>query len=969
MQFSPTPAALALCFFLTACGGGGGGGGGDAPAPAAPNQPPAASFTVSASTLATFEQVSFDASASTDDAAITNYEWTFGDGGSASGRVVTHRYSATGDYTVKLVVSDAQGESHSSQQTVGVRAPLSISGTISASEFLRVDGDVNDVSSQFSPNNTRLQAQSLPNPVRLIGFASTVGTLGTGDRFAVNPDPLDYYIADLVAGQSIGLQVADFDPANPSRNDIDLYLLDMAGSVLLSSESNTETEGLTVPADGTYMVLVEATSGISKYVLTIGNNASNSNSQSVDFVPNQVIVKFSDSATPDSTTASLIHDEYEAQLQQAPGQALGLVKTRSAKANRRLQERLQNSGKALRRLRTYAADYQESYAELEADERYATLKLLKQLRRRKDVEIAEPNYRVRSHLEPNDSLYPRQRWHYNQVNLPAAWEMETGITFPDPAVYVAVIDTGVLRSHPDLGANVLNSGYDFISDPARANDGNGIDPDPTDPGDQGLPDGRGSYHGTHVAGTVAALSNNGRGVSGVSWGAWIMPLRALGVGGGTTYDITQAVLYAARLNNASGTLPPRRADIINMSLGCSNCYSQSLQDAITAARSAGVIVVASAGNNNSPAANYPAAYSGVVAVAAVDSIGNKANYSNFGSHIDIAAPGGDSADRNGDGHADLVISTWGDDSGGSISHVYAGSEGTSMAAPHVAGIAALMKATYPAMTPAEFDAAIASGSISNDVLSSGFGWDNETGHGIIDARKAVEYAINLAGGVVPGSVVATPNAIDVASVVVWANLNLAPAGSNPPQVTLVSVDQTWGTISETSVDGDGYGNYRLSIDRTGLTPAIYDATITVDLSDGRQLEIPVLMSVHSGTSSYGYAGYQYVLLVDNETGNIRYQTSLDESPPGEYRFEFNGVVAPGSYLLFSGSDIDNNLLICQSGETCAAYPTLTNVEPLNVSASLTDIDLELFIESSLDTNQANTTATEQKSRAIRRLPE
>src|SRR5262249_6884057 len=158
-----------------------------------------------------------------------------------------------------------------------------------------------------------------------------------------------------------------------------------------------------------------------------------------------------------------------------------------------------------------------------------------------------------------------------------------------------VIDTGE-TAHPDLIARQI-PGFDFISDPANAGDGDGRDPDPTDVGD-----GNGvepsSFHGTHVAGTIGAETNNGSGVSGVTWAGRIMHLRVLGRQGGNDFDIANAILYAARLANASGTLPPERANVINMSLGGPG-GSSTVRNAITAARGQGVVIFAAAGNENS----------------------------------------------------------------------------------------------------------------------------------------------------------------------------------------------------------------------------------------------------------------------------------------------------------------------------------------------------------------------------------
>ncbi|MEJ2426892.1 MAG: S8 family serine peptidase, partial [Candidatus Thiodiazotropha sp.] len=239
----------------------------------------------------------------------------------------------------------------------------------------------------------------------------------------------------------------------------------------------------------------------------------------------------------------------------------------------------------------------------------------------------------------------------------------TDITTGSSDVIVSVIDTGILFGHPDAPARLVD-GYDFISDPAASGDGDGIDNNPEDNGDKTDAKANSSFHGPHVAGTVAANTNNSIGVAGVAWGVKVMPIRALGKGGGTAYDIAQSILYSAGLANDSGTTPSQRADIINMSLGGGSPNSTS-QNAISAARNAGVIIFAASGNENTSVLSYPASYPGVVSVAAVDTNRERAPYSNYGSAVDIAAPGGNTlVDLNGDGYKDGVLSTLADDSSG-----------------------------------------------------------------------------------------------------------------------------------------------------------------------------------------------------------------------------------------------------------------------------------------------------------------
>ena len=298
---------------------------------------------------------------------------------------------------------------------------------------------------------------------------------------------------------------------------------------------------------------------------------------------------------------------------------------------------------------------------------------------------------MRASVEPNDIPgYAIQRWHYQQIQLPGAWDITTGST----AIRVAVVDTGV-APHPELDSKLVD-GRDLVSS-ATNQDGDGIDADPTDPGC--TISGGSVFHGTHVAGTIGARSNDGTGVAGVSWGARIMPVRVLDgcVGTGTTFDIMQGVRYAAGLSNDSGTLPSQRAAVINLSLGGSGPCDATIADLYTQVRAQGVVVVAAAGNDAASAPQTPASCPNVISVASVGPLRTRAPYSNFGPSIDVAAPGGDMRrDIDGDGNPDGIYSTHASGGGSNTTPTFELLQGTSMAAPHVAGVIALMLTRNPA---------------------------------------------------------------------------------------------------------------------------------------------------------------------------------------------------------------------------------------------------------------------------------
>lgn len=366
-------------------------------------------------------------------------------------------------------------------------------------------------------------------------------------------------------------------------------------------------------------------------------------------------------------------------------------------------------------------------------DKQATLELLKSLKGRSDVLYAQLNYIRRAFKTPNDALYPYQ-WHYPAMNLPQAWDLETGNSNP---VTVAVIDTGILSGHPDFTGKLL-PGYDFISDPDIANDGDGRDNDPEDPGDE--PGGQGSYHGSHVAGTVAATTNEGEGVAGVSWGAKILPVRVLGVGGGTDADILDAILWSAGLSVSGVPANPNPAQVINMSLGgTAKCSDFPLwQDAISKASAKGSIIVVAAGNENMDASNFiPASCTGVITVGATETRGYRAPYSNYGSRIDVMAPGGDtSVDRNGDGYADGVLSPIRKDSDGS--YIWAFYQGTSMASPHVAGLVALMKSKKPSLTFSEALSVLKQTARPLSATACQRSSASDCGAGLVDAAAALQ---------------------------------------------------------------------------------------------------------------------------------------------------------------------------------------------------------------------------------------
>jgi serine protease len=349
-----------------------------------------------------------------------------------------------------------------------------------------------------------------------------------------------------------------------------------------------------------------------------------------------------------------------------------------------------------------------------------------------NIEYAEPD-RIMTHMATANDPYYAQQWHYTDtvggLRLPTAWDKSTGT-----GVVVAVIDTGY-RPHADLSGQIL-AGYDFISTAAVGNDGNGRDSDASDPGDwvaagecgTGSPASGSSWHGTHVAGTIAAKTNNSLGVAGVAYNAKIVPARVLGKCGGYTSDIADAITWTSGGTVTGVPANANKAKVLNMSLGGTGACDATTQTAINGARSRGAVVVVAAGNDNMNVSNAsPANCSGVIAVAATGKTGGRASYSNYGTLVDVAAPGGDGSYS--------VISTLNSGTSSPGSDNYAGYQGTSMATPHVAGTAALMFAAKSTLTPDQVESMLKSTARAFPATCSG------CGTGIVDATAAVNAAL------------------------------------------------------------------------------------------------------------------------------------------------------------------------------------------------------------------------------------
>ena len=415
--------------------------------------------------------------------------------------------------------------------------------------------------------------------------------------------------------------------------------------------------------------------------------------------------------------------------------------------------------------------------------------LMRQLAADPNVEYVEVDQILRHALTPNDPRY-NQQWGYHNatggIRADQAWDVSTGA-----GVVVAVLDTG-RTSHSDLNANTI-AGYDMINDATVAGDGNGRDSDPSDPGDYygGNPS---SWHGTHVAGTVAAITNNGVGVAGTAFNAKVSHVRVLGRGGGYTSDIADGIVWASGGSVSGVPANANPAEVINLSLGGSGSCGSTTQNAINSAVSRGTTVVVAAGNSNANVSGFtPANCNNVIAVAATDQNGSRASFS-----IDVSAPG---------------VGIWSTLNAGTNApgaESYASYNGTSMAAPHVAGVVALMQSAAPSpLSPAQVETILKNTARPLPGTCSG-----GCGAGIVNAKAAVDAAAGGGSNAPPAAnFSATVNGLTV-------------------QFTDTSTDSDGSIASRSWNFGDGTTSTATNPSKTYASAGTYSVALTVTDDDG-----------------------------------------------------------------------------------------------------------------------------------------
>ena len=484
---------------------------------------------------------------------------------------------------------------------------------------------------------------------------------------------------------------------------------------------------------------------------------SDSTKDASAFVPGEVIVKFRNAADAEGTMEALVETQAAVPRAHVPitNRLKNTLRHHRAKIGKKVfattDRRTMGKSRQKGRAPSAAVDATEEetlakFVKIEVEEKTAeaTLDFIKALQALPEVDVAEPNYLAQTFLFPNDSYYDgawgqpfRDLWGLQNIQAAPAWDLSQG-----NGIVVAVTDTGIDSTHDDITANMWeNPGEAGKCTNGVDDDNNGYVDDcggwDFHNGDNNPMDGFG--HGTHVAGTIAAIGNNAKGIVGVSPMAKVMAIKGLGDDGRGVIDrLAQAIVYAA--NNG--------AMVINASWGCRCPASQVLRDAVDYAHDVkDVVFVAAAGNSNADVGTpengfAPASLPAVITVAASDHLDQKASFSNYGNKIDVTAPGGGDTDPT-DGYqpyrsilslkSSLANSGMTGNGQLVVGRIYLRQAGTSMAAPHVAGVAALVRALHPEFSAEQVRSAIRLG--ADDVGPPGF--DVDSGYGRVNALRAL----------------------------------------------------------------------------------------------------------------------------------------------------------------------------------------------------------------------------------------
>ena len=884
---------LAL-IFLFGCGGGGGGG--SAPVAPAPAQV-TVSLTGSASTLDQGQTFTLTWSSTSATSCTASGSWS-GSKATSGSEALNTSDSALGDYSFGLQCSGSGGSSASSSVNLKLIEPLyNLSGKVQVAYNSFADSDVPNADYTSISNNSSSSAQILSLPAQLVGYASK------------ETDEWDIFKVNASKNQSVGIEIADYDRSDPTKNDLDLLIVDLDLNIVADSESIKSYEVLGIP-EGEYFIAVKAYKGASKYVLSVGTKFSKSYSKSVfsseyTYAGEKLLVQKKE-------ILELAQDAAWKQSQLMDQLGFDKGSDYSVYSYSEKDEFL-DPRKVFKKF-----GFLNDSSQMSKALRAKNPEVISQAQKRKFIALLDantpeyfilPNVLTTSHAFSQDPEYYRQ-WNHVAINLDDALN-SIGKNVKD--IVVAVVDSGrpPKGSRAYYDTNFVDDEMDFLTEiyengtlvADTGNDGDGIDGDATDA--TIISQTNFQSHGTHVASTIAAKNNNYK-INGMA--VKVMPIRALPNKpyAASFQGILDSFKYAAGLTNSSGTLPSRRADIINASLGGAPI---EICDFLTPILATGIIMVAASGNNYSSDNSYPASCPGVISVGAVDKDFKKASYSQYNANVDIVAPGGqvDFGDQNGDGVADGVYA-WGN--GDQLISI----DGTSMAAPHVAGAIALMKFVQPDLTYDDVSSILASGGMTHDL--GDVGRDNSYGHGVLDVAKSISSLANFnsANANTFGSL--NQSTFDFGTTVDSIEMKLSKYGTGSLKIIGLEADNTEGLSYSESTDSEGFGDYTIVLDRVNYENGTYHNAIYFKFNNNTYSRAYITYNV-GPEPPIGSLEVAYIGLRDG-TGEFISSKKINLIS-GTADFSFIDLKV-GSYDIVIATDIDGDDTYCSTGEFCRFFP-------------------------------------------------
>ncbi|MFO7788420.1 MAG: S8 family serine peptidase [Halospina sp.] len=792
----------------------------------------------------------------------------------------------------------------------GKSGPGVISGTIEVASGTRSDADtaldltVQGLESSRTTPINGVQNGSSPFPGNtILGGYVSAGSGTYSDGFGYPQDSSDKLRLRLADGQRVTVNVfpAPYDPANPEPSDapetrLKLESVDDDSTDEQTPANEETTKSVQAQVNGEHDLTIEATGGgPARYVLRA---TSLSQGQTLGAAASEIL--------PGEAVVTMEAASGTERMRSQAGSTMSMAGQQRALGGGQHHVRMQREREAVLSANVSRS---ESVAR--------TLEWIRELEKAPGVASAAPNRRVRmsAPLPPmTQSEYADQQWHYDLIGAEQAWAYRTGNGVP-----LAVLDTGVEHEggdwHPDLAPNI---------DCARQGCFDAVDDDefPQDTGE--------TSHGTHVTGIAGADAVDSTQVAGVAYSADLVPVRVLGDKEGSVADVIEGIRWV--LNDGQP-----RAAILNLSLG-SQTGNTELKRAIADAESAGVIVVAASGNAGDDRQFFPAAYPTVLAVGSVDCEGRRSGFSNFGFWLDLVAPGGGTSNGGCSGN-ESVVSAAADGS-------TVGRQGTSMAAPHVSGVMAMIKEGNSGLSPAVARALVREGRIINGNSSGAF--DVETGRGLIDAESAASRDWAGYAALAP-----RPEMLEFSDDREEAELRLSSVGNSSVGFSEVEVvaSEDW-----LHVEALPDWRFRVSLDTSEMNAGIfYRSTVKVSYSaDGsdRGFSLPVT-ATQEGEGDNRNAGAHFVQLipVDDSNEDLEVVQELVEARDGRYSFEFDtSEIEPGSYYLKAGTDMDNDGAFCGPGEACAEYLSEGRLRKIEVTRTMDlDVTLETAFTRPVDT--------------------